>query len=91
MTPTKPTRLRARTLYLLRKRRDWRKRALAATVSASSWPSGKPGLEDVKTEAIKSQQKVRDWYRGGRAELVLSAIYRRALAAFRAQFLERSP
>lgn len=89
MKTTKPTRLRAQTLYLLRKRRDWRKRALAATVSASTWPAGKPGLEAVKTEAIKSQQKVRDWYReGGRSDVALSAIYRRALLAFQAQFVE---
>ena len=82
----KRTRLTGNTLYLLRKRRDWRRRAAAALHEFVTWTTGKPGREACEIEAIKAQDKVAKWYRPGRAELVLNTLHRRALAAFRNQF-----
>ena len=82
----KRTHLTGNTLHLLRKRREWRMRAAVALREFVTWPTGKPGREACEREAIKAQNKVAEWYRPDRAELVLNTIRRRALAAFRNQF-----
>jgi len=82
--PTKP-RLSPNTKRLIRKRKEWRKRALAAAVQLTTWPTGEPGREAVETEMILSLNKVNAWFREPRARLVVSVIQRRAVSAFRLQ------
>lgn len=82
--PTKP-RLNPKTRRLIRKRKEWRTRALEAALQLTTWPPGKPGREAVETETIRSLNKVHAWFRAPRARLVVSVIQRRAVAAFRAQ------
>lgn len=69
----------------MRKRREWRRRALEASVAFATWPAGKPGREGIEAEAIKSLNKVRQWFRQRKARIVIYAIQRRAVAAFRQQ------
>lgn len=83
--PQKP-RLRIKTRHLIRKRRDWRRRALEAATNLATWPAGKPGRQDIEAETIKSLNKVRQWFRDRQARTVINAIQRRAVAAFRNQF-----
>ena len=70
----------------MRKRRQWRRRALDAALAFASWPAGKPGREEIESETIKSLNKIREWFRAPEAQMVVHAIQRRAVAAFRNQF-----
>ena len=86
MTATPPpqkVRLRRKTKRLMLRRSMWRKRALESALSLATWPTGKPGREECETEASKSINKVRAWFREPRAALVIRAVERRAVAAFR--------
>ncbi len=88
--PQKP-RLNPKTLRVMRKRREWRHRALEASVAFATWPTGKPGREKIESETIKSLNKVRKWFRVPEAQIVVQAIQRRAVAAFRNQFDREQP
>ncbi len=88
--PQKP-RLNPKTLRVMRKRREWRCRALEASVAFATWPAGKPGREEIEAETIKSLNKVRQWFRAPEAQIVVQAIQRRAVAAFRNQFNSNKP
>lgn len=67
------------------RRRMWRRRALEEALQLATWPPGKPGREECMSEASRSINKVRRWFREPRARLVVSVIQRRAVAAFRQQ------
>lgn len=68
----------------MRKRKTWRKRAVAALMEIVTFPAGAPGREAVKAEAIKAQEKLAQWYRPSRADQVLSSIRKRAVEVFKA-------
>ncbi len=70
----------------MRKRREWRRRALDAALAFATWPAGKPGRESVEAETAKSLNKLHQWFRAPEAQVVAQAIQRRAVAAFRNQF-----
>lgn len=80
--------LNPKTMHMMRKRREWRRRALDASVAFATWPSGKPGRGEIEIETSKSLNKVRQWFREPEAQIVVQAIQRRAVAAFRSQFTE---
>jgi hypothetical protein len=84
--PTPPKlRLNPKTLRAMRKRREWRQRALESALSLTTWPTGKPGREKAESETIKCLNKVRQWFRERQARMVIDAVQRRAVAAFRQQ------
>lgn len=83
--PPKKPRLNPKTLRVMRKRREWRQRALESALSLTTWPTGKPGREKAESETIKCLNKVRQWFRQRKARIVIDAIQRRAVAAFRQQ------
>jgi hypothetical protein len=72
---------------LIRKRKEWRLRALKAAVEFATFPAGKPGREKVEAELHKSLAKIDLWYRGGgaRARRVVLSIQRRAVNTYRQQ------
>lgn len=84
MPPQKP-RLKQDTKQLIRKRREWRERALNAALEMTTWPAGKPGRDKCETEVVKCFNKVREWFRAPRGSVVVNAIQRRAINAFRNQ------
>lgn len=86
MPPPQKPRLRIKTLHLMRKRREWRCRALEAATNLATWPAGKPGRQEIEAETIKSLNKVRQWFRDRQARTVIDVIQRRAVRAFRNQF-----
>lgn len=85
LPPPQKAHLKRDTKRLMLRRRMWRRRALDAAVALATWPPGKPGRDDVETEVIKGLHKVRQWFREPRAALVIQAVQRRAVAAFRQQ------
>lgn len=85
MPPPQNARLKKRTRQLIAKRRYWRKRALEAAVAMATWRTGEPGRDKVETQTMRSLSKVRDWFRSPRDTLVINAIQRRAIRAFRQQ------
>jgi hypothetical protein len=89
--PPQNPRLNPKTLRMMRKRREWRRRALKASVALCTWPSGKPGRQEIEAETIKSLNKVWQWFRAPKAQVVVLAIQRRAMAAFRNQFDSTQP
>lgn len=68
------------------RRRFWRRRALASSLTLATWPAGKPEREKCEAEVSKSLNKVRQWFREPKSQLVISAVQRRAVEAFRNQF-----
>lgn len=83
--PPQKLRLNPKTLRAMRKRREWRQRALESALSLTTWPTGKPGREKAESETIKCLNKVRQWFRERQARIVIDAVQRRAVAAFRQQ------
>jgi hypothetical protein len=69
----------------MRKRKEWRSRALEAALQLTTWPTGKPGRDAAESETIKCLNKVRSWFRPRQARLVIDVIQRRAISAFRQQ------
>jgi len=65
------------------RRRMWRRRALQAALQLATWPTGKPGREKVEAEVIRAINKLSEWFREPRAQLVIRAVERRAITAFR--------
>lgn len=88
--PPQKVRLNRVTRRLMLRRSIWRRRALGAALQLAVWPAGKPGRELIESETIKSVNKVREWFRDPEAQLVISAIQRRAVTAFRNQFTEKA-
>lgn len=84
--PPRKVRLQTNTTRLMRKRKEWRRRALGAALSLTTWPAGKPGREEIERETIKCLGKVSEWFREHHAKLVISAIQRRAIHQYRLQF-----
>lgn len=82
-TPPHKKRLKPNTKCLMFRRSMWRKRALESALSLATWPTGKPGREECRAEVIKCIDEVRNWFREPRAALVIRAVERRAVAAFR--------
>lgn len=80
--PIKP-RLNPNTVRVMRKRKEWRNRALDAALQLTTWPTGKPGRDKAESETIKCLNKVRSWFREREARVVIEVIQRRAVAAFR--------
>jgi len=70
----------------MRKRREWRRRALEAAVALAIWPAGKPGRVEIENETSKSINKISQWFRAPKAQIVIHSIQRRAVTAFRNQF-----
>lgn len=83
--PAETVRLGKQTIRLMRKRREWRCRALGATIKVVTWPAGKPEREEVEREAIKCMNKIGEWFREPRARLVIAAVQRRAVQAWSRQ------
>ncbi len=83
--PTK-VRLHRNTRRLMLRRRMWRRRALLAALQLATWPTAKPGREEVETEVIRAINKLHQWFREPRAQLVIRAVERRAVGALRNQF-----
>lgn len=81
--PPQKVRLRHETKRLMLRRRMWRRRALQAALELATWPPGKPERHACESEVIKSLDKVRQWFREPRAQLVIRAVERRAISAFR--------
>lgn len=81
--PPKKARLKRDTKSLMFRRRMWRRRAVESAFLLATWPTGKPGREECEAEVFKSINKVRAWFREPRASLVIQAVQRRAVAAFR--------
>lgn len=78
-------RISIKCLNVMRKRTHWRKRAEAAAVDFVTWPIGKPGRDQAERELHKAICKIQQWFKGGhRARLVVLAIQRKAVSAFRA-------
>jgi len=84
--PKENLRLNTKTLRVMRKRREWRRRALDACVAFATWPAGKPGREKIGVEATKSLNKIHQWFRATKAQVVVRTIQSRAVSAFRNQF-----
>ena len=82
--PQKP-RLKDDTKRLILRRRLWRRRALDAALELATWPPGKPDREKCEAEMHKTINKLRQWFRDPRASLVIQAVQRRAVAAFRSR------
>ena len=70
---------------MMKKRREWRRRAIEAAACLVTWPTGKPGREKVEAEVNKTINKVREWFREPRSNQVISAVQRRAINTFRQQ------
>lgn len=81
--PPQEVRLHRETKRLMLRRRMWRRRALQAALELATWTPGKPDRHACESEVIKSLDKVRQWFREPRAALVIQAVQRRAVAAFR--------
>lgn len=77
------TRLQRDTRRLMLRRSMWRKRALAAALQLVRCPVGAPEREAHEAETHKAINKVRELFRSQRAEIVINAIQRRAIAEFR--------
>jgi hypothetical protein len=75
--------IKKETRRLIAKRREWRQRALHAAIDFATYPAGKPDREKVESELSKSLNKLREWFRGDRTTLVINAIQRRAVHAYR--------
>jgi hypothetical protein len=82
--PAKKVPLKKGTRRLIAKRREWRQRACTAAIEFATYPAGKPERGKVESELGKCLNKVRAWFRGDRANLVINAIQRRAVNAYRA-------
>ena len=76
-------RLRPETERLMAARRKWRQRAVQSAIEIATWTTGAPDREKCGAEVFKSLNKVRQWFREPRAALVIQAVQRRAVAAFR--------
>ena len=85
LPPPAKTTPEPKTIRVMRKRKEWRSRALEAALQLTTWPTGKPGREQVESETIKCLNKVRSWFRERQARVVVEVIQRRAVAAFRQQ------
>jgi hypothetical protein len=48
-----------------------------------TWTTGKPGKDEIETEAIKAQSKVAQWYTPRYAERALATIRRHAVDVFK--------
>lgn len=81
--PQQKPRLKHDTKRLMLRRSMWRRRALDAALELATWPPGKPDREKCEAEVSKSLNKLRQWFRDPRASLVIQAVQRRAVAAFR--------
>ena len=57
----------------------------AGPESSGSLKVTKPGREKAESETIKCLNKVRQWFRERQARIVIDAVQRRAVAAFRQQ------
>ena len=82
---TQNVRLSKNTLRLVRKRKEWRKRATSACIDLVTWPTAKPGRDEVEAEVIKSLNKIRQWFRHPRCESVIQSIQRKAVHVYRNQ------
>lgn len=51
----------------------------------ATWRTGEPGRDKVEAQTMHSLAKVREWFRPPRDALVINAIQRRAIQAFRQQ------
>jgi hypothetical protein len=60
-----PKQIAIKCRQLIRKRKEWRLRALKAAIEFATFPAGKPGREKVEAELHKSLSKIDLWYRGG--------------------------
>jgi hypothetical protein len=67
----------------LRTRKEWRRRAQAAAIEYFTWPTGRPGREEAKKELEKSVARIRYWFDNRRSSIVIGAIQKKAVAAFR--------
>lgn len=77
------TKIRQKTRKMMRKRKEWRLRALNAAINLCTYPTGKPGREIIGLEAHKAILKVKVWFGYERSKKVINAIQRRAVQAMR--------
>ena len=79
--------LKPHTKANIKKRKHWRERAAKAAMVVATWPVGAPAKERGKAmkELAKCVMKIGQWYRGGRERLVIHAIQRMAISAWRGE------
>jgi hypothetical protein len=75
----KKVRLQNRTVVLMRKRKMWRKRAIAAAFALVDHPTGAPGRDEKQMEISKCLRKINEWFGGQRARHVVLVVQRRVL------------
>lgn len=83
---SKAVRLKKTTIQRMKARKTWRRRAVEAVLKVCTWKTGETGREDAQREAIKCMGKISEWFRTPSAALVMRAIQRRGVAAYRDQF-----
>lgn len=85
----KPVKLARETLRRMAARKKWRQRALDAVLTVCTWKTGETGRDEAQREAIKCMGKIPEWFREPRAQVVMRAIQRRGVAAYRQQFEQK--
>jgi hypothetical protein len=73
------------TLKRMRARKIWRSRAIEICETYATWPTGKAGRDIAEQDVTRALRRIRQLY-NERAVLVVMAIQRRAIIAFRQQF-----
>ena len=82
---TRKSTIKQTTIKLMRKCKEWRTRALGCAIEFSTYPAGKPELEKAEEAVEYSMNKIRRWFGFRYGNLVINAIQRRAVNAFREQ------
>lgn len=80
---TRKTSLRSQTIKRMRKRKQWRTRALMECIDLVTFPVGAPDRSVVEKRVIVSINKIRTWFDSRRANIVINAVQRRAINVFR--------
>lgn len=77
------------TRRLIRKRKEWRTRALEGAIKFATYPTGMPDRDKCESRLAYALGKVRQWFRPDRANAVINAVQKRAIKAFRADMEAR--
>lgn len=83
LPPPEKVSLRKNTKRLIFRRSMWRRRAIGAAMKLATWQTGALGRDECEAELSKAMNKIRVWFRAPRATLVIRAIERRSIAAWR--------
>lgn len=85
----KAVKLSRKTVRNMAARKKWRAKAIEAVPKVCTWQTGATGRDDAQREAIKCLNKIPQWFRPERARIVVAAIQRRGVTAYRQQFEQK--